>query len=72
MNSNNSQFISHAIESTGSGHYKFIIDGEYIHKMKDGAYITPKYAKTMDSVYAIGFRATNGSLTYKDFCIYQI
>jgi len=72
MNNDNTQFISHTLNETGAGHYKFIIDGEYFHKIKDGEYITPKYAKTMDSIYAIGFRATNGGLTYKNFVIYPI
>lgn len=65
-------FVSHGFSANATGHYKFIIDGEYVEKIKDGQYITPKYAKTMTGKHLIGFRATTGSLKYANFVIYPI
>ena len=63
--------ISPTITITRSCHLKMIWDGSKVEKYVDGVLIGTTQNVTQTPV-AIGFRMTNGSLTYKDFCIYPI
>ena len=63
--------INPTITITRSCHLKMIWDGSKVEKYVDGVLIGTTQNVTQTPV-AIGFRMTNGSLTYKNFVIYPI
>lgn len=63
--------ISPTISITRSCHLKMIWDGSKVEKYVDGV-LTGTTQNITQTPVAIGFRMTNGSLTYKNFVIYPI
>ena len=65
-------FISHGFSQNGSGHYKLIITGSKVYKIKDGENIQTPYDKEMAGLFQIGFRGTTANAKYKNFVVYPI
>ena len=63
--------INPSITITRSCHLKMIWDGSKVEKYVDGV-LTGTTQNVTQTPVAIGFRITNGSLTYKNFVIYPI